>query len=44
MPTKRYRSEEIIAKLREADVLLRQDSAVAEVGKTLRISEGTYYR
>jgi putative transposase len=44
MPQKRYRPEEIIAKLREAEVLLGQGSKVAEVIKSLGISEVTYYR
>lgn len=44
MPQKRYRPEEIIAKLREAEVLLGQGNKVAEVVKSLGISEVTYYR
>ena len=44
MSRKRYRPEEIIAKLREADVLLSQGTAVAEVVKALGVSEVTYYR
>ena len=44
MPRKRYRSEDIIAKLREADVLLGQGKTVAETIRTLGISEVTYYR
>ena len=44
MAKKRFRPEEIIAKLREADVLLSQGQAVAEVVKALAISEVTYYR
>jgi len=44
MPQKRYRPEEIIAKLREAEVLLGQGNRVAEVVKSLGISEVTYYR
>ena len=35
MPQKRYRPEEIIAKLREAEVLLVQGQKVPEVVKTL---------
>jgi len=41
---KRYRPEEIIAKLREAEVLRGQDRKVPEVVKTLGIHEVTYYR
>lgn len=44
MPQRRYRPEEIIAKLREAEVLLGQGSKVADVVKSLGISEVTYYR
>ena len=43
MPRKGYRAEEIIAKLREADVLLGQGKKVAEVVKALGASEVTYY-
>jgi transposase-like protein len=44
MPQKRYCPEKIIAKLREAEVLLGQSKKVAEVIKVLGISEVTYYR
>jgi putative transposase len=44
MPRKGFRPEEIIAKLREADVLLGQGKKVAEVVKALGVSEVTYYR
>ena len=44
MPQKRYRPEEIIAKLREAEVLLGQGQKVPEVVKALGISEVSYYR
>jgi len=39
-----YRPEEIIAKLREAEVLLARGKKVAEVVKELGIHEVTYYR
>jgi len=39
-----YRPEEIIAKLREAEVLLGRGKRVAEVVKELGIHEVTYYR
>jgi hypothetical protein len=39
MPRKSFRPEEVIAKLREADVLLGQGKRVAEVVKALGISE-----
>jgi putative transposase len=44
MPRKSYRPEDIIAKLRLADVLLGQGKKVAEVVKALGVSEVTYYR
>ena len=44
MPKKRHMPEEIIGKLREADVLLAQGRKVAEVAKALAVTEVTYYR
>jgi putative transposase len=44
MPRKGYRAEEIVAKLREAAVLLGQGKKVAEVVKALGVSEVTYHR
>ena len=44
MPSKRYNAEEIIHKLREADVLLGQGQIVSGVCKQLGVSEQTYYR
>lgn len=44
MAKKQYRPEEIIAKLREADVLLAQGTKVPEVCKAIGIHEITYYR
>jgi putative transposase len=44
MPQKKFRPEEIIAKLREADVLLGQGKTVPETIRVLGISEVTYYR
>ena len=44
MGMKRYRPEEIITKLREAEVLLAQGMKVPEVAKTIGIHEITYYR
>ena len=43
MPRKSFRPEEIIAKLREADVLLGQGKKVAKVVQALGVSEVTYY-
>ena len=39
MPRKGFRAEDIIAKLREADVLLGQGTKVADVVKALGVSE-----
>jgi len=44
MPQKRYRPEEIIAKLREAEVLLGQGKKVPDAVKVIGISEVSYYR
>jgi putative transposase len=44
MPRKQFTSEEIITKLREAEVLLSQGLTVIEAVKKLEISEQTYYR
>ncbi len=44
MPKKTYKPEEIIGKLREAEVRLSQGASVAEVVRALAISEVTYYR
>ena len=44
MPHKRYTPEEIIHKLREAEVLLSQGHIVKEAAKQLGIAEQTYYR
>jgi transposase-like protein len=41
---KRYKAEEIIEKLREAEVLLSQGKTVQEAARALEISEQTYYR
>jgi putative transposase len=44
MSKKRYRPEEIIGKLREADILISQGKKVVEVIKALGITDVTYYR
>jgi len=44
MPKKRYRPEEIISKLREADILISQGKKVVEVIKALGVTDVTYYR
>jgi len=44
MLRKRYSPEDVVSKLREAEVLLSQNKTVAEVVRQLGISEQTYYR
>ena len=45
MPRKRrYSTEQIIRKLREADVLLSQGKSAEEIARVLEISKQTYYR
>ena len=45
MPRKRrYSTEQIITKLREADVLLSQGKTAEEIARMLEISKQTYYR
>ena len=41
---KKYTSEQIIMKLREAEVLLTQGKGTKEACRVLEISEQTYYR
>ncbi len=41
---KTYTPEQIITKLREAEILLAQGITVAEASKQLEISQQTYYR
>jgi transposase-like protein len=44
MPRRRYSTEEIIGKLREAELLLSQGQQVGQVSRSLGISEQTYYQ
>ncbi len=44
MARKKYKMEQIIAKLREAEVLSAQGKSVAEVIRTLGVTAVTYYR
>jgi len=41
---KRYSGPQIVAKLRQADVLIGQGKTVPEVCKDIEISQQTYYR
>ena len=44
MKKKGFTAEQIIGKLREAEVLLGQGGTVAEVSRKLSVTEQTYYR
>ncbi len=44
MPRKRHKSEEIVAKLREVDVLTSQGQPVADAVRSIGLKEVTYYR
>lgn len=44
MPGKRYRPEEIISKLREAEVYLAEGVSVVEAVRRLGVTKITYYR
>ena len=44
MARKRYKPEEIVAKLRQVDVLVSQGQPVADAIRQIGVSEVTYYR
>src|SRR5215217_1126911 len=44
MPRKRHKPEEIVAKLRQVDVLVSQGQSVAEAVRSIAVTEVTYYR
>ena len=44
MPTKRHKPEEIVAKLRQVDVLISQGRSVADAIRSIFVTEVTYYR
>lgn len=44
MPRKRFSTEQIVRKLREAEVLISQGKTVAQVCKHLGVTDQTYYR
>lgn len=44
MGARRYKPEEIISKLREAEVLLAEGVSVGEVVRRLGVTQVTYYR
>lgn len=44
MPRKRHKPEEIVAKLRQVDVLVSQGKSVADSVRVIGVTEVTYYR
>ena len=44
MPKKRHKAEEIVAKLRQVEVLIGQGQSVAEAIRSIGVTEVTYYR
>ena len=44
MPRKRHKPEEIVAKLRQVDVLTAQGQSIAEAVRTIAVTETTYFR
>ena len=44
MPKKRHKPEEIVAKLRQVDVLVSQDKPVTEAARANAVTEVTFYR
>ena len=44
MPRKRHKPEEIVAKLRQVDVLVSQGRTVADAVRSIRVTEVTYFR
>ncbi len=44
MARKRHKPEEIVAKLRQADVLISQGKPVADAVRAIGVTEVTYYR
>ena len=44
MPRKRHHPEEIVAKLRQVDVLTSQGQSIADAVRSIGVTEVTYYR
>ena len=44
MPRKRHKPQEIVAKLREVDVLVSRGETVADAVRAIGVTEVTYYR
>jgi transposase-like protein len=44
MPSKRHKPEEIVAKLRQVDVMMAQGHSVADAVRSIGVSDVTYHR
>ena len=44
MPRKRHKPEEVVAKLRQVDVMVAQGTPLAEAIRSIGVSEVTYHR
>ena len=44
MPSKRHSPEQIISKLREAEVLISQGATIPQAAKQIGVTEQTFYR
>ena len=44
MPSKKHKPEEIIGKLREAEIVLAQGGVVSDTCRRIGVTEQTYYR
>ena len=44
MPCKRFKTEQIIQKVREVEVLLSQGQNVSEASRQIGVTDNTYYR
>jgi|GEM_PF-3493902 putative transposase len=43
MPSQKHKSEEIIGRLREVEIVLAQEPSTAEACRRIAVSEQTYY-
>ncbi len=44
MGTKRHKPEEIVAKLRQVEIVTEQGKSIAEAARSIGVSEQTYFR
>jgi hypothetical protein len=44
MPRKKHKAQEIVAKLRQVEVLTAQGRPVAEAVRSIGVTDATYYR